>query len=130
MSFYCCVDRPPSASTIISIFFFKIFAIFNVSIYNTEGDDEPKRMSQIEIHSGDILDISFAPDNGMSASTSRDRLIHILDANHLPTYTINDHSAAVTAVQFVHFNNKVFSRNEFTRVRVLTLTSTFLDSYA
>lgn len=75
----------------------------NLRIYDLSTLDS---ICMIEAHMAEVLDLQYSPpESGRSllASSSRDRLIHIFDASK-PTYdllqTIDDHSAAITAVRF------------------------------
>ncbi|KAK5853187.1 hypothetical protein PBY51_006997 [Eleginops maclovinus] len=67
---------------------------------------------KVEAHDAEILCLEYSkPQTGLKllASASRDRLIHILDAedNYSLVQTLDEHSSSITAVRFAADDNKV-----------------------
>jgi hypothetical protein len=83
----------------------------NIRIYDLTSHSalDSKTICMIEAHDGEILYLQYSqPESGrlLLASSSRDRLIHIFDASRVSydlLQTLDDHSAAITAVRF-YFN--------------------------
>ncbi|XP_026154326.1 WD repeat-containing protein 62 isoform X2 [Mastacembelus armatus] len=74
----------------------------NLRIFGLEFLDE---LVKIEAHDSEVLCLEFSPRSTgvkLLASASRDRLIHVfnLEKNYNLEQTLNDHSAAITAVKF------------------------------
>ncbi|XP_039251756.2 mitogen-activated protein kinase-binding protein 1-like [Styela clava] len=78
-----------------------------IHIYQLDDSMKLTQVTKVEMHATDLLSLTYDPSDKMLASASRDRCIYILDSNNAPTYTISDHSAAVTAVKFIHLNDKL-----------------------
>ncbi|KAM6915111.1 mitogen-activated protein kinase-binding protein 1-like [Xenentodon cancila] len=67
---------------------------------------------KVEAHDAEILCLEYSkPETGLKllATASRDRLIHVLDANHdySLVQTLDEHSSSITAVRFAANDNKV-----------------------
>jgi WD40 repeat protein len=81
----------------------------NIRIYNLESMSEELK---IEAHDSEILSLDFShsvPGHYYLASSSRDRLIHVFKAHdaYELLQTIDDHSGAITAVQFTAQQNQL-----------------------
>ena len=71
----------------------------NIRVHTTRNYSE---LCKIEAHDSEILTLKFS-DNKFLASGSRDRLVHLFDASNNFEFltTVEDHSACVTAVDFI-----------------------------
>uniref|UniRef100_A0A5S6QY66 Mitogen-activated protein kinase-binding protein 1 n=1 Tax=Trichuris muris TaxID=70415 RepID=A0A5S6QY66_TRIMR len=79
----------------------------NIRIYSM---DDLSLLYDLPAHDGDVLCLEYSPQgSGLLASASRDRLLHLLDANrhYEPVCTVDDHSSSITAVKFVHVNGEL-----------------------
>lgn len=83
-----------------------------VSVYDVESK---KIVSEQLAHESEVLCLSYSPPRKsglqMLASGSRDRLIHVFDANknYQLKSTLDDHSAAITAVKYSTKGDKILS---------------------
>ncbi|CAF2516221.1 unnamed protein product [Rotaria sp. Silwood2] len=65
-----------------------------------------KQIALVEAHDSEVLSVDYGQSSGMNvtflASSSRDRFVHIFDASkdYQLVATLDDHSAAITAVRF------------------------------
>ncbi|KAF3702668.1 Mitogen-activated protein kinase-binding protein 1 [Channa argus] len=71
-----------------------------------------KEILKVEAHDAEILCLEYSkPETGLKllATASRDRLIHILNAegDYSLVQTLNEHSSSITAVRFAATDNKV-----------------------
>ncbi|KAG8449439.1 hypothetical protein GDO86_016189 [Hymenochirus boettgeri] len=71
-----------------------------------------RELLKVEAHDSEILCLEYSkPETGMNllASASRDRLIHVLDADkdYSLQQTLDDHSSSITAVKFAANDGKV-----------------------
>ncbi|KAI8482652.1 mitogen-activated protein kinase binding protein 1 [Branchiostoma belcheri] len=82
----------------------------NIRVHELQFMDQLK---YLEAHDGEVLCLEYAnPDQtglNLLASSSRDRLIHIFqaDRNYSLLQTLDDHSAAITAVKFTDHNGQL-----------------------
>jgi len=79
--------------------FYFLFSVYDLVTFD--------RLAFIPTHDGDVLDMDYSPTGEMLASASRGRCVNIFGENYVPTHTIADHSAAVTAVKFAQRDNEV-----------------------
>jgi WD40 repeat protein len=63
-----------------------------------------KQIALVEAHDSEVLSVDYGQSTGVTflASSSRDRFVHIFDASkdYQLVATLDDHSAAITAVRF------------------------------
>lgn len=77
----------------------------NIRIINLESFQQ---IALLEAHDSEVLSVDYSPSSFVDvtflASSSRDRFIHIFDVNkdYQLIATLDDHSAAITAVRFTH----------------------------
>ncbi|XP_031166391.1 mitogen-activated protein kinase-binding protein 1-like isoform X2 [Sander lucioperca] len=78
-------------------------------VYDLSGMEE---ILKVEAHDAEILCLEYSkPETGLKllATASRDRLIHVLDAedDYSLVQTLDEHSSSITAVRFAANDNKV-----------------------
>ena len=67
-----------------------------------------KQIALVEAHDSEVLSVDYSRSNDMNvtflASSSRDRFVHIFDVtkDYQLVATLDDHSAAITAVRFTY----------------------------
>jgi mitogen-activated protein kinase binding protein 1 len=82
----------------------------NIRIYDMMTFEE---ICRIEAHDAEVLCLEYSPTSSKHrflASASRDRLIHIFNAddNYSFMQTLDDHSSSITAVKFLCQGNRLW----------------------